>query len=138
MGYTLRDQVMKSNVMVALPVSFIINICIWRKRQRQRSNLNKYIAIFSIIKSAMCFIINVIQYFDEIDTRVDQFINAALTTANSLSKKARPMLLENVTVLTRYFYNDKGPIKLKNNWKFSFLISRANSVSHVTYINMLP
>lgn len=51
----------------------------------------------------MCFIINVIQYFDEIDTRVDQFINAALTTANSLSKKARPMLLENVTVLTRYF-----------------------------------
>lgn len=103
MGYTLRDQVMKSNVMVALPVSFIKNICIWRKRQRQRSNLNKYIAIFSIIKSAMCFIINVIQYFDEIDTRVDQFINAALTTANSLSKKARPMLLENVTVLTRYF-----------------------------------
>lgn len=47
----------------------------------------------------MCFIINVIQYFDEIDTRVD----AALMTANSLSKKARPMLLENVTVLTRYF-----------------------------------
>lgn len=71
MGYTLHVQVMKSNVMVALPVSFIINICIWRKRQRQRSNLNKYIAIFSIIKSAMCFIINVIQYFDEIDTRVD-------------------------------------------------------------------
>lgn len=71
MGYTLHVQVMKSNVMVALPVSFIINICIWRKRQRQRSNLNKYIAIFSIIKFAMRFIINVIQYFDEIDTRVD-------------------------------------------------------------------
>lgn len=41
----------------------------------------------------MRFIINVIQYFDEIDSCGSQFIHAALMTANSLTKKARPMLL---------------------------------------------
>lgn len=55
---------------------------------------------------------------------------------NSLFKKVCLMLLENVIVLIRYFYIDKGLIKLKNNWKFFFFISCVNLVSYVIYINM--